>query len=150
MRTTAMTRWTPAGELLRDRFDRVFNDMLGDVFAPFVSEDVADRRWTPAVDVRESGDALTLTVELPGLRKEDVQITLENNILSLSGERKFEKETEEENYHRIERAYGSFSRSFTLPANVKADQVAATFQDGLLTISLPKVEEAKPRKVDIR
>ena len=150
MRTTAMTRWTPAGELFRDRFDRVFNDMLGDVFAPFVSEDVADRRWTPAVDVRESGDALTLTVELPGLRKEDVQITLENNILSLSGERKFEKETKEENYHRIERAYGSFSRSFTLPANVKADQVAATFQDGLLTISLPKVEEAKPRKVDIR
>ena len=96
------------------------------------------------------GMALTLSAELPGISREDVQISIENSVLTISGERKFEKDTKEENYHRIERSYGAFSRSFTLPSNVKTDQVAASFKDGVLTIALPKADEAKPRKIEIK
>jgi HSP20 family protein len=149
---TAVTRWTPTTDVFRDRLDRMFNQAFGDFLTPtgVGSEDVSTRRWLPAVDIRESDEALTLMAELPGLSREDVNITVENHVLTISGERKFEKDTKEENYHRIERAYGSFARSFTLPSNVKADQVQATFKDGVLTVSLPKVEEAKPRKIAIQ
>ena len=102
------------------------------------------------VDIRETEDALVLTVELPGLTREDVQITLENNMLTLAGERNFEKESKGETFHRIERSYGAFSRAFTLPANVKTDKVEAVFNDGLLQVTLPKVEESKPRKIEIK
>jgi HSP20 family protein len=88
--------------------------------------------------------------ELPGMTREDVQITLENNVLSIAGERKFEKDVKGESYHRLERTFGTFARSFTLPANVKTDKVEATFKDGVLTVTLPKVEEAKPRRVEIK
>jgi HSP20 family protein len=148
---TGLTLWTPSGDVLRDRLERMFNQAFGDLTPTGVgSEDVSTRRWAPAVDIRETDEALTLVAELPGLKREDVTITLENNVLTLSGERKFEKEAKQENYHRIERAYGSFARSFTLPNNVKADQVQAAFKDGVLSITLPKVEEAKPRKIEIK
>lgn len=149
--TTGLIRWSPETDVLRNRMDRLFNQMLGDVWgAPAATEEVATRRWSPVVDIRETDDALMLTAELPGLTREDVQITLDNNVLTLSGERSFEKESKGETFHRIERSYGAFSRSFTLPANVKTDQVAAVFGDGLLRVTLPKVEEAKPRKIEIR
>jgi len=148
--TTTLARWMPA-DLFRERFDRMLNQSFNEFLAPLgATEDVTNRRWMPAVDIRESDEALTLIAELPGLTKNDVHITMENNVLTLSGERKFETEEKEESYHRIERAYGSFSRSFTLPANVKTDKVEALFKDGLLSVTLPKVEEAKPRKIEIR
>lgn len=145
----AMTRWTPA-DLSRERFGRFFDQALVDFLSPTVrSEDVSNRNWLPAVDVAENPEALLIHAELPGLSKEDVEITLENNVLTLKGERKFEKDVKEENYHRIERSYGLFARSFTLPPNVKTEASEATFKDGVLTIRLPKVEEAKPRKITI-
>ncbi len=148
--TTTLTRWMPA-DLFRERFDRMLNQSFNEFLAPLgATEDVTNRRWMPAVDIRESDEALTINAELPGLDKNDVHITLENNVLTLAGERKFESEEKDESYHRIERAYGSFSRSFTLPANVKTDKVEAVFKDGVLSVVLPKVEEAKPRKIEIR
>lgn len=150
---TALTRWTTP-DLFRDRLDRIFNEMLTQSFSGDVLLDpqaaLTSRRWMPAVDIRETADSLLLVAELPGMTREDVQITLENNVLSIAGERKFEKDVKGESYHRLERAFGSFARSFTLPANVKTDKVEAVFKDGVLTVTLPKVEEAKPRRVEIK
>jgi HSP20 family protein len=148
---TGLIRWNPEANLLRGRMDRMFNEMLRDIWGPAAgSEEYSARVWAPPVDIRESDEALTLTAELPGLTKEDVSITVENNVLTLTGERKFEKEAKGETFHRVERAYGGFSRSFTLPATVKTDQVEARFEHGVLTISLPKQEESKPRKIAIK
>lgn len=149
MQGRALSRWVPA-DLARNRFNRIFEDAFGDLFTPVVrGEEVSNRNWLPAVDVAETPEALTLYAELPGLSREDVDITLENNVLTVRGERKFEKDVKEENFHRIERAYGSFSRSFTLPNNVKGDGVEATFKDGVLSVRIPKAEEAKSRKIAI-
>lgn len=125
-----------------------FDPTRGESFA--LSEDTARGTWVPAVDIRETDEAFIVTAELPGLTKDDVQITLENNVLRLSGERRFEKENEKDNYHRIERTYGGFSRVFTLGGGVDAELVQASFQDGVLTLSVPKKEETKPRKIAIQ
>ncbi|HLF57052.1 MAG TPA: Hsp20/alpha crystallin family protein [Thermoanaerobaculia bacterium] len=150
--TTAITRWNPETELYRNRLDRMFNQMLQDFWgAQGPSEPVGGRVWMPAVDIKETEEALHFSVELPGMTKEEVAITLENNVLTISGERKFEKETKKgEEYHRLERSYGAFSRSFTVPGGVQTDKVDAKFADGVLTIALPKQENAKPRKIQIR
>jgi HSP20 family protein len=125
-----------------------FDPSRGESFA--LSEDTARGTWVPPVDIRETDEAFVVTAELPGLTKDDIQITLENNVLRLSGERRFVKEEEKDNYHRIERAYGAFSRVFTLGGGVDAERVAANFQDGVLTISVPKKEETKPRRIAIQ
>ena len=143
-----LTRWTPSRDPYRDRMDRWMAQTFGDFLSPFGEE--GTRRWMPAVDIRETPDALQLFVELPGVKKEDVTITAENNVLTISGERKFEKDVKDESFHRVERSYGTFSRSFTLPGNVKYDQVEAKFDNGVLALTLPKREEAKPRKIEIR
>ncbi|MCM2270899.1 MAG: Hsp20/alpha crystallin family protein [Thermoanaerobaculia bacterium] len=149
--TTAITRWTPETDLFRNRLDRMFNQMLQDVWgAQAPSEGVASRTWLPAVDIREKNDALMFAMELPGLTKENLEITLENNVLTIAGERKFEKETKGEEFHRLERSYGHFSRSFTLPTGVRTDKVEANFEHGVLNIVLPKEENAKPKKISIR
>ena len=149
--TTGLIRWNPGTHLLRTRMDRLFNEMLRDAWgeAP-ETEEMATRAWSPLVDIRETDAALQFHVELPGMSKDDVEITVENNVLTVSGERKFEKETKEQTFHRIERAYGAFSRSFTLPTTVQTDKVEARFESGVLEIALPKAEESKPRKIDIR
>ena len=148
---TTLTRWTPASELLRGPLDRLFNQSFSDFLAPVIaSEEVSNRRFMPPVDIRETNEALILQAELPGMTKENVQISLENQVLTLSGERTFQKDVKEENLHRIERSYGTFSRSFMLPKNVQSDKVQARFEDGVLTVTLPKLEEAKPRKIEIR
>ena len=147
---TGLIRWNANPDLLRQRVDRLFDRAFSDFLAPVSDEAVSTRRWMPAVDIRESGEALVLAVDLPGLKKEDVHITLENNVLTIAGERKFEKDVKEESYHRIERAYGSFARSFTVPGNLRHDQVQAAFDSGVLTVTLPKADEAKPRKIDIK
>lgn len=147
----SLTRWTPMSDFLRSPLDRVLNQSFSDFLAPLTSsEEVSNRRFMPPVDIRETPDALILQAELPGLTKADVRITLENQVLTLSGERTFQKEVKEHNLHRVERSYGNFSRSFMLPANVETDKVQANFQDGVLTVSLPKVEKAKPRQIEIR
>jgi len=148
---TGLIRWSPQTDLFRSRLDRLFDQAFNEFVAPESRSGVASTLdWMPAVDIRESDDALTLFVEIPGLSKDDVSITLEKNVLTISGERKFEKDVEKESYHRIERAYGSFSRSFSLPANVQTAKVDASFVDGVLTVTLPKSEEAKPRQIEIK
>ena len=144
-----IVRWTPGQDLLRHRFNRLFDEALGDTYARDEGEDVASRSWTPAVDIAETADGLTLYAELPGLTRDEVEITLEDNVLAIKGERRFERDEAKENYHRIERAYGAFQRSFHLPANVQTDKVRATFKGGVLRIDVPKAEEAKPRKIEI-
>ncbi len=149
--TTGLIRWTPQTDLFRSRVSRLFDQAFDEFLSPLSgSEELSSRGWLPPVDIRETDEALTLHAEIPGLTKDDVNITLENNVLTISGERKFEKDAKKDNYHRIERAYGAFSRSFSLPANVRTDQVRASFQDGVLTVSLPKAEEAKPRRIEIK
>lgn len=131
--------------------DQLFNDFLGtgSLFGRSVGEGLRDA-WIPAVDVQETDKLFVFTAELPGLGKDDIEITLEENLLTLSGARELEEQDEGETYHRIERSYGKFSRSFTLPSQVDNTQVAATFKDGLLTIEVPKSEQAQPRKIDIK
>ncbi len=148
--THGLIRWNPETGLLRGRMDQVFNQMLRDFWNPTPSEATGNRAWMPAVDIREEADALVLTAELPGLTKDQVDVTLENNVLTIAGERKFDNEQLEATYHRIERSYGAFSRSFTLPSTVHTDKVDATFTDGVLTVRLPKQEASKARKVMVR
>jgi HSP20 family protein len=102
------------------------------------------------VDIREQNDAYLVEVELPGLSKDDVKITMENNILTVQGEKKQEKEEKRGNYHRTERVYGSFQRSFTLPSSVKNEKIEAQYKNGILTVTLPKVEEAKPKAIEVK
>jgi HSP20 family protein len=148
---TTLTRWNPETDLLRGRFDRLFNQMLQDSWGTQpTAEGFSGKAWAPAVDIKETDDALLFTVELPGLAKENVEITVENNVLTIAGERKFEQEAKGETYHRLERSYGAFSRSFTLPTGVRTEKVEAGFDHGILNIKLPKQEESKQRKISIR
>jgi len=105
--------------------------------------------WSPSVDVFENQNEVVFTAELPGMNAKDIDVKLENNVLTLKGERHFEKETKEENYHRVERAYGNFSRAFTLPTAVNADKITAEYKDGILKIVLPKKEETKAKPIKI-
>lgn len=146
---TSLTRWNPSRGYLatRDPFTHLLENFFGEDLAP--SEDVSNRAWMPAVNIRETDAAFMVEAELPGLTKKDIEITLENNLLKLTGERRFEKDVKEENYHRVERQYGSFLRTFSLPSQVDSNAVKATFKEGVLTIEVPKAEEAKPRKIAI-
>ena len=144
----AVTRWNPNRSYPnRDPFARMIDSVFGENVLP--SEDVSNRAWMPAVNIRETDGAFFVEAELPGLSKDDIEITLENNLLKLSGERRFEKDTTEESYHRVERSYGSFLRTFSLPSRVNSEDVKASFQDGVLVIEVPKAAEARPRKIDI-
>ena len=141
--------------LTRDPFfsnsDQLFNDFLrsGNLFGRSVGEGLRDA-WVPAVDVQETDKAFVFVAELPGLGKEDIEITLEDNLLTVSGEREFDEKEEGETYHRVERAYGKFSRSFSLPSQVDNTKVEASFEEGLLKIEVPKSEQAQPRKIEIK
>ncbi len=154
MRQHLVRRTTPAtltAEPFLRNFERLFSD---DFFRPlgFVTrpnDDLGQAGWLPAVDVRESDEAFVFTAELPGIAKEAVEISVEDGILTLSGERRFNEDDEEKNYRRIERAYGAFSRSFTLPSAVDPERIEARFQDGLLTVTVSKAEVAKARKITI-
>jgi HSP20 family protein len=107
-------------------------------------------QWAPAVDITEDDKEYLVKAELPELKKEEVKVTVENGELTITGERKFEKEEKNKKYHRIERSYGSFVRSFTLPENVSGDKVNAEFKDGLLTVHLPKDEKTTPKSIDVK
>jgi len=144
----AIVRWEPFRDLLatQKEFDRLFRE----AFTPGFGEgELSTRTWAPPVDIFENENNIVLKAELPGVDPKDVEVRVEDNTLYLKGERKFEKETEEENYHRIERSYGSFARSFSLPSSIDAEKVGADYKDGLLTLTLPKREEAKPKTIKI-
>lgn len=134
---------------LQQRFNRLF----GEAFAPLAAwpeENWSLTTWTPACDIYETENEVVIKAELPEVKKEDVQVTFENNILTIRGERKFAEETKKENYHRVERSYGEFIRSFTLPNFVDTNKINAEFKDGLLRVTMAKREEAKPKQVDIK
>jgi len=151
----ALVRWNPARELTAwpsglFGLQREMNNMFDSFFRGPQDEDTSLSAWTPAVDIAEHDDAYTVKMELPGVNKDEVKITLESNILTIRGEKKHEKDTKKENYHRIERIYGSFERSFTLPTTVKSDKIDAAYNNGVLQITLPKAEEAKPKQIEVK
>ena len=143
-----IVKYDPFRELksLQDEMTRLFTGVQP---APFNREEMTRGAWAPSVDIFEDKDRLILEAELPGMSRDDFEISVENNVITLSGERKFEKKTEGDNYHRVERSYGSFTRSFTLPQSVTADGATADFDNGVLRVSLPKREETKARKIEI-
>jgi HSP20 family protein len=147
----AIVRWEPFRELLstQDRFNQLFNQTFSQAFGK-EGQELASRNWAPAVDIYETDHNLVIKTELPGIDPKDVEVRVENNTLVLQGERKFEKNTSEENYHRVERSYGTFSRSFTLPSSVNTENAQAEYKDGILTLTLAKREEAKPKTIKIQ
>lgn len=146
----AIVRWEPFRELLslQERMNRMFGEYRG-ATAGADDEWALGGSWAPAVDIYEQGSDIVLKAELPGVDPKDVDIRLENNVLTLRGQRKFENDVKKENYHRVERSYGAFSRSFTLPSVVDQNGIKADFKDGMLKVVLPKREEAKPKQVEI-
>jgi len=126
---------------LRDEVDRMFRD--------FYDGTDKESTWLPSVDIVEENGKFVLTAELPGVKKEDVKINIQDNTLTIEGEKKSSKETKDENYSRSERFYGKFSRSFTLSSEIDADKIKADFEHGVLTINLPKTEKVKPRQITI-
>jgi HSP20 family protein len=123
--------------------------LLEDTLSRFFNEPVAGRPWCPAVDISENENALVLSADIPGVKMEDIEIKIEQGTLTLSGSREFKKQDEKGGYHRLERSYGSFHRAFSLPDTVEADKVEASFDNGVLTITLPKKELAKPRTIKV-
>jgi HSP20 family protein len=144
----AIIRWDPFKDLvtLREKMNRLFEDA---VTSRGEQKDLITSSWAPAVDIYEDENQLVLTAEVPGIDEKDIEIKLEDNTLSIHGERKMEKETKEENYHRLERAYGSFYRSFTLPNYIDQEKIQAQHENGILKITMPKKPELKTRKVKI-
>jgi HSP20 family protein len=144
----AVVKWDPFRDLIsiQDRMNRLFEQTLSRSRG---EEGVSATTWTPAVDIYETADTIVMKAELPGVAREDIQIQINDNTLTLKGERRFAKDVQEESYLRLERAYGSFHRSFTLPATVRQDKVRALFKDGVLELSLPKADESKPKRISI-
>ncbi len=153
----SLIRWNQAHDLPTFPSDvlniqREINRMFDSFFRSGWSEDtsLAPAVWSPATDVTEDERGYSVKVELPGVKKDEVKITMENSVLTIRGEKRQEKESKHDSVHRVERSYGSFQRSFTLPSSVKAEKIEATFVDGILTIALPKAEEAKPKQIDVK
>ncbi|MGA2989558.1 MAG: Hsp20/alpha crystallin family protein [Candidatus Korobacteraceae bacterium] len=146
---TVLTRWEPFRELatLQDRMNRLFNDQFS---ACSGGDSLTAGSFVPPVDVYEDEHGIELKMEVPGIEEKDIDIRLENNILTVSGERRLSKEEKEENFHRIERRYGGFSRSFTLPNTVDTEKVSASYDKGVLKVALSKRAEAKPKQIKIQ
>ncbi|HYG11713.1 MAG TPA: Hsp20/alpha crystallin family protein [Pyrinomonadaceae bacterium] len=144
----SITRYDPFRDLrmLQDEVNRLFSSNLSRSFG---DEGIARGAWAPTVDIYENKDQIVLEAELPGMNREDFELSIENNVLTLRGERRFEKRDESDNYHRVERSYGSFTRSFTLPQTVSPENVAAEYKNGVLRVVLQKREEVKARRIEI-
>jgi len=144
----AIIRWDPFRDMvtLREKMNRLFEDVFT---GRSEDKELSASTWAPAVDIFETENELIMTAEVPGIDEKDIEIKIEDNTLSLKGERKFEKETKEENFHRIERSYGSFYRAFTLPNSIDPEKIQAEHENGVLKITMPKRQERKPRKVKI-
>ena len=141
----AIIRWRPERDLWS------FRDDMNELFDSFFGKSTEQREgmWSPAIDVAETKDDIIVTAEVPGLNKDDINISIQENVLTLRGEKKQSKEQKDENLHRVERIYGSFQRSFTLPTLVDFTKVSAAYKDGVLRIVLPKKEEVKPKEISI-
>ena len=144
---TVLTRWDPFREFntLQDRMNRLFRDS----FSEGREEGLTTTAFAPAVDVYEDEHNVTLKIEVPGIEEKDIDVRIENNTLTVHGERKFEKDEKEENYLRVERQYGSFTRTFTLPNTVETENVSANYDKGVLKIKLAKKAEAKPKQIKV-
>jgi HSP20 family protein len=150
----AIVRWNPSRELLNveREFNKLFNN-FNSRFGLFDREDDSEYDnavWMPLTDISEDKDNFVLKLDLPGVSKNDLKISYSDGQLSISGERKQEKETKDSKYHRVERAYGKYYRSFTLPSKIQEDKIDAEFKDGQLTITVPKAEEVKPKEISIK
>lgn len=142
----AIIRWRPLGEMdsLRHEMNKLFDNFFhGDV------ESEKSLNWYPVVDIKETKDDYIVAAEVPGISKDDIKINISENTLTIKGDKNEEKKEQDHNYHRIERRYGSFQRSFTLPNQIQGNKVKASYKDGVLTISLPKKEEVKPKEIPI-
>lgn len=152
-----LVRWNPAHDLMpfqsdmlgmQPGFNRIFESFFrGDASEPF---DMLRSTWAPSVDIAERDEDYLVKVELPGVNKDDVKITLQDNVLTIRGEKHQENESKDSRYHRVERTYGGFQRSFVLPSAVKSEKIDASYKDGILTVSLPKAEEAKPKQIEVK
>ena len=145
-----IVRWSPVRELstMQERMNKLFEDVMRSPDRR-ADEGFAVAAWAPAVDIYETDKEIVLKAELPEMQEKDISIKIEDNILVVSGERRMEKEVKEENYHRIERSYGNFHRSFTLPPTVDRESIKASYKDGVLKVVLPKKEEVKPKQIKI-
>jgi HSP20 family protein len=143
-----IVRYDPFRDLrtLQEEVNRLFSTNLTRGFA---EEGIGRGAWNPSVDIYENKDQIVLEAELPGMNREDFELSVENNVIVLRGERQFEKKDDADNYHRVERSYGSFTRSFTLPQTVSAEGATAEYSNGVLRVTLPKREEAKARRIQI-
>jgi HSP20 family protein len=143
----SLTRWNPVRDLAQmeiERLNRMFD-------AAFTGEPIGHGTWVPAVDIYETTDKdVVVKVELPEMKREDIKVTFENDMLTIEGERRFVSNVDREQYHRVERGYGAFRRSFTLPSSVDATKVQASYADGVLTVTLPRREEARPKQIQIK
>lgn len=145
----AIVKWDPFRDMLtlRDRMDRLFDDSLARLRG---SEDsLAPSSWSPAVDIYETVDNLVIKAEIPGMSKDDITVEVKDSTLSLKGERKFEKEIKEENYQRMERSYGAFHRVFSLPTTVDQEKIRASYNNGVLEITIPKEEKSEPKQITV-
>jgi len=139
-----LVRWNPFSEVrrLQDEMNRFFDTSFGD-------QELGATGWMPPVDIEESSEGLRVTAELPGMKREDIHVEFENGVLTIRGERVREKKAEEKNFHRVERSYGTFVRSFRLPATINAEKISASYSDGVLTLEMPKSEAAKARRIEV-
>jgi HSP20 family protein len=146
---SALTKWNPFRELedIQSRLSSLFGRTP---LRGFGEEAMTVSEWTPLVDIAEDDKEYLIKVELPEVKKEDVKVTVEGGVLTITGERKFEKEEKGKKYHRLERAYGSFIRSFTLPEGAAGDKTSAEFKDGVLKVHLAKSPEAKPKSINVK
>jgi HSP20 family protein len=144
----SIVRYDPFRDLrtLQEEVNRLFSTNLTRAFP---DEGIGRGAWSPSVDIYENKDQIVLEAELPGMKQEDFDLTIENNVITLRGERSFEKADDADNYHRVERSYGSFTRSFTLPQTVSAEGASAEYRNGVLRVTLPKREETKSRRIEI-
>ena len=143
-----IVRYDPFRDLrtLQEEVNRLFSTNLTRGFG---EEGIGRGAWNPSVDIYENKDQIVLEAELPGMNRDDFELTVENNVITLRGERHFEKKDDSDNYHRVERSYGSFTRSFTLPQTVSADSATAEYRNGVLRVTLPKREETKSRRIQV-
>lgn len=151
-----LARWQPITELERwfDQFDRMFDRMLARFFRDFdwaIEEDgLWHRQWLPPMEISETPDAYIVSVELPGVKAEDIEVTLQDDVLTIKSKRERSKEQKDEVVHLVERSYGEFARSLCIPADVKVDAIEASYKDGVLEIRLPKEETRKPRRIEVK
>ena len=139
--------WKDFGSL-QERINRMFDDTIRTLY-PTDGEELEKGIWAPAVDIYETNDSFVVSADLPGLNKDEIQIDLKDNTLTLKGEKKFEEKVSKDNYIRVERAYGSYVRSFTLPQNVDPEKIKAKYKEGVLEVTIPKKEDARPKQIKV-